>query len=180
MTNYEDEIWKDVVGYEGLYKISNYGRVFSCYKNKIMKDKFDYAKYHVIGLTKNSIQKVLKVHRLVAEAFLEDFNEFNEIGYHVDHIDGNKSNNHISNLQMLSHFDNCYKRTGYNAFQLIKAIHLNSGKECIFEGQNEAARELDLNQGNIHNVLAGRIHQTGGYHFIKLERSDIVERIAEG
>lgn len=181
---YENEIWKPVVDYEGLYEISNYGRLRSYYKKNgrgiiddkgyLMKIKSDKAGYQVVGLTKNSKQTVLKVHRLVAEAFLEDFNEADKLGYHVDHIDENKRNNNVSNLQMLSHFDNCYKRTGYNAFQLLKAIHLNTGKEYIFEGQNEAARELNLNQGNINNVLSGRIHQTGGFTFIRLNKEEIV------
>lgn len=170
MSKLLDEIWKPIVGYEGLYEISNHGRVFGLKWNKIMKDKYDYAKYRVIGLTKDGQQKVLKVHRLVAEAFLQDFYEYNAIGYHVDHIDGNKSNNHISNLQMLSHFENCYKRTGRNAFQLLKAVNIETGEEFIFEGQNEAARKLSLNQGNINNVLSGRIKQTGGYTFIRLEK----------
>lgn len=162
------EEWKDVVGYEKLYKVSKHGQVFSLYKNKIMKHKLDKAGYCVIGLTKDSTQKVLKVHRLVANAFLDDFESKDILGYHVDHIDGDKQNNNILNLQMLTHFDNCFKRTGRNAYQRIKAIHLLTGKEYIFNGQNEASRVLNINQGNIHNALVGRIKQTKQYRFEKL------------
>lgn len=164
----EQEIWKDVVGYEGLYQISNFGKVKSLYKNKLMKHKLDKAGYCVIGLTKDGKQKVLKVHRLVAQAFLDDFEEKDRLKYHVDHKDEDKQNNIASNLQMLTHFDNCFKRTGRNAFQKIKAIHLETGKEYYFNGQNEAARELGVNQGNIFNALAGRIKQTQGYKFEKV------------
>jgi hypothetical protein len=162
------EEWRDVVGYEGLYQVSNTGKIFSLYKNKLMKHKLDKAGYCVIGLTKNEKQKVLKVHRLVASAFLDDFEEKDKLKYHVDHIDGNKQNNNVSNLQMLTHYDNCFKRTGSNAHQIIKAIHMESGKEYIFNGQNEAARVLGVNQGNIYNTLAGKIKQTQGYKFIKV------------
>ena len=168
MSNYIDEIWKPVVDYESLYEVSNYGRVKRV-DGKLMKDKFDYARYKVIGLTKNKKQKVLKVHRLVAQAFLDNFKEDSEKGYHVDHIDGNKSNNHISNLQMLSHFENCFKRTGRNAFQKIKATNIQTGEIKIFNGQNEASRILGLNQGNINNNLRGRIKQTGGYKFERID-----------
>lgn len=162
------EEWKDVVGYEGLYQVSNTGKVFSLYKNKLMKHKLDKAGYCVIGLTKNGEQKVLKVHRLVANVFLEDFEEKDKLKYHVDHIDGNKENNNVSNLQMLTHFDNCFKRTGRNAHQIIKATHIETGREYIFNGQNEAARVLGVNQGNIYNTLIGKIKQTQGYKFEKV------------
>jgi hypothetical protein len=162
------EEWRDVVGYEGSHQVSNTGKIFSLYKNKLMKHKLDKANYCVIGLTKNSEQKVLKVHRLVANAFLEDFEEKNKMNYHVDHIDGNKQNNNVSNLQMLTHFDNCFKRTGRNAYQKIKATHIETGEEYIFNGQNEAARLLGVNQGNIYNALVGKINQTQGYKFEKV------------
>jgi hypothetical protein len=164
----DNELWRDVVGYEGLYEISNTGKVFSLYKNKIMKHKLDKADYCVIGLTKDEKQKVLKVHRLVAAAFLSDFEEKDKLNYHVDHIDSNKQNNNLNNLQMLTHFDNCFKRTGRNAHQIIKATHLETGKEYIFNGQNEASRVLGVNQGNIFNALAGRIKQTRGYKIEKI------------
>ena len=77
-----DEIWRSVVGYEGLYEVSNHGRIYSLYKNKIMKQKLDKGRYCVIGLTKGSKQKVLKVHRLVARAFLDDFEKYNNRNYH--------------------------------------------------------------------------------------------------
>lgn len=170
--NLEGETWKEIEGYDGFYNISNYGRVYSNYKNKIMKQKLDKAGYCVIGLTKNDKQTVLKVHRLVAKAFLIDFEKLNELNYHVDHIDGNKQNNNIENLQMLTHFDNCFKRTGRNAFQKIKAISIESGVEYLFNGQNEASRELGLNQGNIHNALQGRIKQTGGFRFERVVNED--------
>jgi hypothetical protein len=164
------EEWKDVVGYEGRYLVSNCGRMYSLYKNKIMKHKLDRADYCVIGLTKDGKQKVLKVHRLVANVFLEDFEEKDKFNYHVDHIDGNKQNNHISNLQMLTHYENCFKRTGRNAFQKIKAVCIETGEDFIFNGQNEAARVLGINQGNIYNALVGRIKQTQGYKFKRIDK----------
>ena len=80
-----EEIWKDIKGYEGLYQVSNLGRIKS--KRKILKPiKGEYLK---VGLSKNGVQKTLYVHRLVAEAFVKNNNEFT----HVNHIDENKYNN---------------------------------------------------------------------------------------
>lgn len=162
---WEDEIWKDIKGYEGLYEVSNYGRIYSKYKSKIMKDKYDYANYKVIGLTKDNRQKVLKVHRLVAQAFLSNFEELNKKDYHVDHIDGIKDNNHISNLQMLTHYDNCLKRTGSNAHQRIKVINIETNEELIFISQNQASKVLNINQGSLSNCLRGKCKTYKGYTF---------------
>lgn len=105
------EIWKDVVGYEGLYQVSNLGRVKSLDKNikvkirnqnsvikrgKILKpNNNNNSGYYKITLSKNGISKVFSVHRLVAETFIS--NPQNKPC--VNHIDGNKLNNDINNLE---------------------------------------------------------------------------------
>ncbi len=85
------EIWKDIKGYEGLYWVSNLGRIKS--KQKILKPiKGEYLK---VGLSKEGIQKTVTVHRLVASAFILNPNNYN----YVNHIDENKYNNISSNLE---------------------------------------------------------------------------------
>ena len=92
----ENEIWKDVEGFSG-YQISNLGRVKSLRFNKesILKPGINNCGYYVICLHKNNIQKQFLIHRLVANAFIK--NKYKKLT--VNHKNGIKSNNHISNLE---------------------------------------------------------------------------------
>ena len=93
------EIWKDVVGYEGLYKVSNFGNVLSLNYNGTGKSKLLKQFYHIgyrrVMLVKNGIKKKLLVHRLVAEAFIPNPNNYPC----VNHKDENRGNNHVDNLE---------------------------------------------------------------------------------
>lgn len=116
----EIEIWKDVIDYEGLYQVSNLGRIKSLYKvsieasggerhlpEKILKPsikKDPKNSYASIILTKNSIRKNKMIHRLIAESFLGVHK-----GLVVDHKDNNKINNKLSNLQWISQRENVTK-----------------------------------------------------------------------
>ena len=104
-----EEIWKDIKGYEGLYQVSNLGRVKSLKRvvvrnnnrpllveEKILKPHIlKKGKYLRIGLTKNGIRKMYLVHRLVSEAFIPNPNNYQQ----VNHKDENTSNNCVSNLE---------------------------------------------------------------------------------
>lgn len=92
-----EEIWKDIPGYEGLYQVSNLGRVKSTHfkSAKIMKQHVVRGGYLVVTLRKNKKQSGKYVHRLVAELFVEK-----RIGaWIVNHKDGDKTNNNSSNLE---------------------------------------------------------------------------------
>ena len=111
-----EEIWKDIAGYEGLYQISNKGRVKSL--NRLVKDttrdrvqkikgrilKYcDNGKgYKLVYLNKNRKRKNYYVHRLVAETFIPNPRQLPE----VNHKDLNKANNKISNLEWITELDN--------------------------------------------------------------------------
>ena len=90
-----DEIWKDVKGYEGLYKISNRGKVYSFYTNKILKNSKSIDGYYRVYLRKNKKRKFASIHRLVAEAFIPNPNDLPQ----VNHKDENKKNNNVYNLE---------------------------------------------------------------------------------
>ena len=91
-----DEIWKDKKDYEGHYQVSNLGRVKSIKFGKeiILKQKINGG-YYSVNLSKNGIVKTYFVHRLVAEAFIPNPNNYKE----VNHKDEDKSNNIVTNLE---------------------------------------------------------------------------------
>lgn len=102
------EIWKDIQGYEGLYQISNHGRIYSVRYNRFRKPKVDKYGYMTISIGKDSNLCHFFVHRLVANAFVPNPNDFPE----VNHIDGNKANNSADNLEWCDHYTNI--RHAYN------------------------------------------------------------------
>jgi hypothetical protein len=100
------EIWKTITGYEKMYEVSNKGRVKSTHNaNHIILKQQDKGDYLYVYLKKNNTQKNFRVHRLVAFEFIENPNSLTD----VNHIDHNKKNNDITNLEWLSHKDNCNK-----------------------------------------------------------------------
>jgi hypothetical protein len=109
------EIWNDIEGYEGLYQVSNFGRVKSYdfkritkssvskfYKGKILKGFVNNLGYLCFDLYCNNKRKNVKAHSLVASAFIRNKNH-QEV---VNHKDGNKLNNHFENLEWVSQKQN--------------------------------------------------------------------------
>jgi hypothetical protein len=98
------EVWKPIPNYEGYYEISNLGRVkslerklpfgnnFRTKKENILKPKFE--RYYFVNLSIGQKQETFRIHRLIAESFIPNPNNYPII----NHIDGNKANNDISNL----------------------------------------------------------------------------------
>jgi hypothetical protein len=103
------EIWKPVIGYEGIYEVSNIGRVKSLKfgKEKILKllHAGRDRRYFQVILSKGNAKKQLFVHRLVYEAFVGLIPE----GLTIDHIDCNPRNNTVENLQVLTREENSRK-----------------------------------------------------------------------
>ena len=174
----KNEIWRPVVGYEGLYEVSNFGRVKSLARldsigrivvEKILKTSLRSG-YPSISLCKNGIIKSATVHRLVWEAFNGPIPE----GMEVNHIDQNQQNNHLENLNILTHTDNL--KWG-SRLELVSAALTNSPKlskpviQYDLEGNivqewpsaAEAARQLNLFKTNISAACNGKVSQTGGF-----------------
>lgn len=94
-----EEIWKDVENFEGLYQVSNYGRVWSVRKNKFIrmhKNNYD-EEYLSVQLHKNKYVKCYQIHRLVFETFVRKLKD-TECCHHLDH---NPKNNRLDNLEAM-------------------------------------------------------------------------------
>lgn len=114
------EIWKDIVGYEGLYQVNECGNVKSLSrtitkgnityvtKDKILKQSVDSVGYPYVNLSDYKKQKTFRVHQLVAVAFLNHIPDKHK-GLVIDHIDGNKLNNMTTNLQLITNKKNTSK-----------------------------------------------------------------------
>jgi hypothetical protein len=98
------ELWKEISEYEEYYAISNYGKVKSLKKNKILKNIYDKKGYLYIGLSKNGKETKFKIHRLVASHFIENSKNLPQ----VDHIDRIKDNNIVTNLRWANNSMNAH------------------------------------------------------------------------
>ena len=177
----ESEIWKDVVGYEGLYQVSNLGRVKSyahlvncrgggkrIQPSKMLTCCFD-GKYYHVTLFKNNVRKVCLVHRLVASAFVDN----PLCKQQINHIDGNKKNNVASNLEWVTQRENIKHayRIGLNTphdggtSKPILAYDTNGNFVREYKSTNEAARLLNVSTGNIWSVLSGKRNRIKGLVF---------------
>ena len=97
------EVWKDVDGFEGHYQVSDYGRVRSIKKKiLVLKDDYQHNGYKRVYLWKDGRKHNKLVHRLVAISFLPNPNNYSD----VNHIDEDKTNNHVANLQWCTHLYN--------------------------------------------------------------------------
>ena len=98
------EVWKDVRGYEGFYEVSSKGRIRNS-KTKHILSPGKPQGYHYVALYNNGVRKNKQVHRLVAEAFLENPNNYPI----PNHKDENRTNNSIDNLEWCSYgYNNVY------------------------------------------------------------------------
>ena len=98
---YRDEIWKDIIGSK-TYQVSNYGRVKNKITDYILKPQLLSETYYGVRVDINGITKTVRIHCLVTEAFLGP----RPYKYDINHIDGNKLNNRLDNLEYCSKSDN--------------------------------------------------------------------------
>jgi hypothetical protein len=97
-----EEIWKDIKNYEGLYQVSSFGNIKNIRTARILRLGLSSNGYYTVTLCNKSINKTFYVHRLIAETFLP--NSLNKST--INHIDGNKINNDLSNLEWATQAEN--------------------------------------------------------------------------
>lgn len=163
------EEWRDIKDYEQLYQISSMGRVKSLNynhtgKERIMKGCNNGNGYLYVGLCKEGKRKNYLVHRLVAQAFLDNPNNLPQI----NHKDEDKTNNRVENIE---YCDRSYNLNyGTHNERVAKALSIpilqfSKTGEFIrkWESAKEVERELGLNQGNISKCCQGKLKSAGGY-----------------
>lgn len=163
------EHWKDVAGYEGLYQVSDLGRVKSLRSGKIMSLSFSRKTgYKSVILYRDGMGRTYGVHRLVAIAFCPNPDGLNE----VNHKDECKVNNRAENLEWCTHQYN----VNYGTMRLTNerraakqskpCIQLKDGVEIArYCSTAEAARQTGFALYSIQSCLKGYQKQTHGYQF---------------
>ena len=154
------EIWKSIKGYEGLYEVSNFGKIKSLKKKIILKQFKNTNGYFRVKLWKNKKSKQFLVHKLVAESFILNINNFP----FINHIDENKENNCANNLEWCTAKYNCnYGTRNLRLSSPVICIELNKTYNSI----KEASKDLNIQQAHISGCCAKRKHYitAGGYHW---------------
>lgn len=162
------ELWADIVGYEGLYKVSSHGRIMSLKRGipKILSLNFKNGYVRCI-LLKNSEKRTWLLHRLVYAAFVGEIPSKHQ----VHHIDGNKHNNHLDNLALLSQIEHIKLTTAENPLMRKKAALTRTRKIlqytahgsfiAEYSSSKDAALATGICQRNIQQVAAGELNQNG-------------------
>ena len=177
-----DEMWKDIKGFEGMYQVSSLGRVKSVdrvlphkthgtwhIKERILKPHWNgpnNSKYLTVFLHYGKGKtKCVHVHKLVAEAFIQNQNNLPQI----NHIDGNKGNNAVSNLEWTTAAQNTTHAWKNGLCEnIVKAkqrpvINLDTGER--FNSVADAERSFGKSFGTISHVLNGKHERAHGYRW---------------
>lgn len=171
----QKEIWKPVVGFEGFYEVSNLGRVKSLpratTKGGIMKPYTNPKNGYVyVGMSKNGKRSSGKrLHVIVANTFLNAGISGYDLSKTVDHIDGDKQNNRVDNLRVVSMRENLQKahRDGAIHYAGFETVCLDDMK--VYKTYTDAARAYGGNKGEmVRRVCDGLRSHYRGLHFCRL------------
>lgn len=162
------EEWKDIKNYEGLYQISSLGNVKSLARNttkgKILVKNLDKDGYQKVTLSKLGFHKQFSVHKLVAIAFIPNPNNFKEI----NHIDEDKTNNSINNLEWCTskyniHHGTCINRRSSNRKIEIVQYDLQGNFIKKWNGAVDVEKALNISRKQISACLKGKHKSASGF-----------------
>lgn len=181
-----NERWKDIIGYEGLYQISDWGRVKSLYRKidkshvyntKILKPCKDKDGYLFVYLCKNGKKKYVRIHQLVGEYFVPNPDN-KPIFDHIKPVEKNYCNNHYTNLQPITYSENIKRAYDLGRKTIINnpkrgadnprakrivQFDLNMNKIKEWDYVNQITEQLGYLHGNIISCCKGRYKQAYGY-----------------
>lgn len=174
-----EEVWKDIKGYEGLYQVSNLGRIkglkrkvkspqgssgFRTIKEKILIPHISNRGYAVVNLSKDNIKVLRSIHGLVCDAFLENPNN-----YHcINHKDENKLNNCVNNLEWCTtRYNNLYnnKIDRLTKARMKKIVQIDNDNKAIkiWESSKTVGDALGISNTLITRCCRERGKTAGGY-----------------
>lgn len=162
--NTKIEIWKEVDGFNGDYLISNFGNLKS---RKYNKEKLLSLTPNLYGYIEKQLYKesryyTKKIHRLVAEAFIPNLNNLPQ----VNHIDGNKQNNCVSNLEWCTSLENVHHR-----YEVLHKFRSSDKKvicvetNIVYDSITKASNDTNIDKSSIGRVCNGVRKTAGGFHW---------------
>jgi hypothetical protein len=168
------ETWRDIPNTNGQYKVSDTGKVMTTKTGRILSPAIDARGYERVCLFKVDRDRRYKVHRLVASAFIPNPDGKKQ----VNHKDGNKRNNCVSNLEWVTNEENMnhsranglhdgHKRFCNSKKKRIIATNLESGEEIVFESIMSASKAIGTS--HIPQVLKGERYEAKGYTFREMK-----------
>lgn len=163
-------IWKTIEETNGEYQVSDTGLVRTTKTGRILRPAVSRHGYEIVCLFKMDRERRYRVHRLVAMAFIPNPDNLPQ----VNHIDGNKRNNHVENLEWVTNEQNMHHakehglRAGHEQFCASKrkrviATNIETGERIAFESILAAVKGIGTN--HVCDVLKGKRQQTKGYTF---------------
>ena len=177
------EIWKDVVGYEGMYQVSNLGRVKSLereivdcngkvrrFKSKILLNNVNKKRnnYCSVILSNSGVNSRFFIHRLVATAFISNVHDKPQ----VNHIDGNPLNNKVYNLEWCTSSENLthrYRVLGSTpvrpSMKMVSVHDIDGILIDVYDSIREAARQTNSDSSSIVKVCKGKYKYHNGLIF---------------
>ena len=168
MENTNIEIWKDIEGFEGLYQVSNLGRVKSLGNGltwkteRILKTVRTKDGYLKLVLSKNNVRKYFRVHRLVAQAFIPNPDNLPE----VNHKNEDKTDNRVENLEWCTldyniRYGTHFKRSGKARRKPVLCVETG----IVYPSVSIAAISVKGLYGNISSCCNGKRNTAYGYHW---------------
>lgn len=176
-----NELWKSVNNYNGIYEVSNLGNIRNAHTGRILKTSHSVGGYEQVVLCKNGKTTTHYVHRLVATAFIDNPNNLPC----VNHKDENTGNNVLENLEWISYKDNAnYGTKNERISNARKDVYTRpvmaidkDGKFAIYASLKSASVETGVGKQNIYNCLKGYYKNAGGLRWLYADYSKKVDKL---